>query len=280
MNGRVAIPGGDAAHAIYKDQQQQYLDKKADKAKTDDHGDGVAPLPESPADILTLPPDRRFKLICHLTLPQLKNLRQSLSPEDRQRLTDGFTPQQVEAIAAFTGSGAAAMTPEEKDAVLEARLLHVPVSARTEQLIVAQTSADQQKQIGELRQVSAVGKGQDPLTMRAGCRQTGFQRDGYAGSCRGGPDHRIAGVSETVVCGFPLLGELRVQPESPWPCGSRSLRGIDGLGTGLAQRPQKVEGAATVAKSGSMLKSAFNVTFRGGDGGEGRVSQDQAGKQS
>ena len=166
MNGRVAIPGGDAAHAIYKDQQLQYLDKKADKAKTDDHGDGVAPLPESPADILTLPPDRRFKLICHLTLPQLKNLRQSLSPEDRQRLTDGFTPQQVEAIAAFTGSGAAAMTPEEKDAVLEARLLHVPVSARTEQLIVAQTSADQQKQIGELRQVSAVGKGQDPLTMR------------------------------------------------------------------------------------------------------------------
>ena len=81
-------------------------------------------------------------------------------------MTDGFTPQRAEAIAAFTVSGAAAMTPEEKDAVLEARLLHVPVSARTEQLIVAQTSADQQKQIGELRQVSAVGKGQDPLTMR------------------------------------------------------------------------------------------------------------------
>ena len=31
MNREVAIPGGDAAHAIYRDQQEQYSDRKAKK---------------------------------------------------------------------------------------------------------------------------------------------------------------------------------------------------------------------------------------------------------
>jgi uncharacterized protein (DUF1800 family) len=103
MNREVAIPSGDAAHAIYRDQQEQYADKKAKKANGGDMAEGDVSLPASAGDILALPPDKRFKEICHLTLPQLRQLRQSLSPEDRGRLTEGFTAQQIEALAAFTG---------------------------------------------------------------------------------------------------------------------------------------------------------------------------------
>jgi len=105
MNREVAIPGGDAAHAIYRDQQEQYSDRKAKKNNSGVMADGDAALPGSPGDILALPPDKRFKAICHLTLPQLRQLRQSLSPEDRGKLTEGFTAQQIEALAAFTGPG-------------------------------------------------------------------------------------------------------------------------------------------------------------------------------
>ena len=105
MNRQVAIPGGDAAHAIYRDQQEQYANKKAKKANGGDMADGDVTLPASAGDILALPPDKRFKEICRLTLPQLRQLRQSLSPEDRGKLTEGFTAQQIEALAAFTGPG-------------------------------------------------------------------------------------------------------------------------------------------------------------------------------
>jgi len=100
LNNRAAIPGGDAAHAIYMDQQERYRDKKAkDKGKSDDD----ATLPDSPAAILALPPAQRFKALCHLTLPQLRALREGLSPEDRPKLVAGFTPEQLEALAAFNG---------------------------------------------------------------------------------------------------------------------------------------------------------------------------------
>jgi len=70
---------------------------------------------------------------------------------------------------ALLGPDAASLTPEEKTRAMEAVLLHVPVSDRTQQLILAQTSADQDKQVAELRQVSNVGgKGRDPLAMQAG----------------------------------------------------------------------------------------------------------------
>jgi len=101
MNNRMAVPGGDAAHAIYADQQERYKAKKAGKDAPAEAS--VSQLPDSPANILALPPDKRFKLICHLRLPQLRELRQSLAPEDRPRLTEGFTAVQIEALAAFNG---------------------------------------------------------------------------------------------------------------------------------------------------------------------------------
>jgi uncharacterized protein (DUF1800 family) len=100
MNNRVSVPGGAAEHAIYADQQERYRDKKKGK---DAEEEGTAPLPMSPAEFLALQPEPRFKALCHLTLPQLKALRQSLSEEDRSRLTAGMTAQQIEAIAAFNG---------------------------------------------------------------------------------------------------------------------------------------------------------------------------------
>ena len=109
LDHRVGIPGGDAAHAIYHDQQERYKDRKADKAqKTADPNAPKPPppiveLPKSPAEILALPPDQRFKALCHLTLPQLRELRRTLPADQRDQLTSGFTPAQVEAIAAFNG---------------------------------------------------------------------------------------------------------------------------------------------------------------------------------
>jgi uncharacterized protein (DUF1800 family) len=105
LNRQTYIPGGDAAHAIYRDQQEQYANRKAKKANGGDMADGDVALPDSASNILALPPDKRFKEICHLTLPQLRQLRQSLAPEERGKLTEGFTPQQMEALAAFTGPG-------------------------------------------------------------------------------------------------------------------------------------------------------------------------------
>jgi uncharacterized protein (DUF1800 family) len=102
MNGRAGTPGGDAARAIYADQETRYKDKKAGKNGTT-KVDEAAGLPNSPDEILAMPPDKRFKALCHLTLPQLRELRRSLTPEQRGQLTDGMTPQQVEAIAAFNG---------------------------------------------------------------------------------------------------------------------------------------------------------------------------------
>lgn len=113
LNGRVGVPGGAAAHAIYADQQERYKDQQArtkdkgkdQKTKTIEQGASeVTPaLPKSPAEILALPSDKRFKALCHLTLPQLRELRKSLSPDQREQLTAGMSAAQVEAIAAFNG---------------------------------------------------------------------------------------------------------------------------------------------------------------------------------
>jgi hypothetical protein len=61
------------------------------------------------------------------------------------------------------GPKAATMTPAQKTAALEARLLEVPVSEHTQQAILRQTGMDSGQQTAELRQISNVrGKG-DPL---------------------------------------------------------------------------------------------------------------------
>jgi uncharacterized protein (DUF1800 family) len=104
MNGRASAPGGDAAHAIYNDAEARYRVKKENKDKTKDPQTEeveVIPLPKTPAEILAMNPADRFKAICHLTLPQFKELRKELEGDQRQQLTDGFTPAQLEAIAAF-----------------------------------------------------------------------------------------------------------------------------------------------------------------------------------
>jgi uncharacterized protein (DUF1800 family) len=103
MNKGGYMPGGEAAHAIYADQAEQYKQKKAKKDGDAPKTAPVADLAQSPAQILALPPDKRFKALCHLTLPQLRALRQSLNQDQRSQLTDGMTPQQVEAFAAFNG---------------------------------------------------------------------------------------------------------------------------------------------------------------------------------
>jgi uncharacterized protein (DUF1800 family) len=104
MNGRASAPGGDAAHAIYNDAEARYRAKKENKDKTKDPQTEeveVIPLPKTPAEILAMNPADRFKAICHLTLPQFKELRKELVGDQRQQLIDGFTPAQLEAIAAF-----------------------------------------------------------------------------------------------------------------------------------------------------------------------------------
>lgn len=105
MRGNTSAPGGDAERAIYNNQMERYREKKKDgkdkAARRDDRQ--AAPLPMDASQIAAMPPDQRFKAICKLTIPQLRELRQSLSEQQREHLTDGFTPQQTEAIAAFSG---------------------------------------------------------------------------------------------------------------------------------------------------------------------------------
>ena len=110
MNGRgPSALGADAAgRAVYKHREEAY-DKRKErkKEKAQDSAPGMSeappvPLPETPENILALAPPARFKLLCKLDGPQLRELRRQLG-SNRDRLTDGFTPAQIEALAAFDG---------------------------------------------------------------------------------------------------------------------------------------------------------------------------------
>jgi uncharacterized protein (DUF1800 family) len=104
MNGRGSVPRGDAAKAIYANQMERYEDRKAKgKAGGDAKNDDDASLPQTTDAIVAMPPDQRFKALCRLSLEQLKTLRRSMTQDQRDHLTDGMTPQQVEALAAFNG---------------------------------------------------------------------------------------------------------------------------------------------------------------------------------
>jgi uncharacterized protein (DUF1800 family) len=103
LNGRGAgIPGGEAEKAIYADQAAREKNKKNAK---DQDAAAMEDTPGFPADratqIVSLPPDQRFSALCKLRLPDLQQFRKALTPEQREHLTDGFTPQQIEAFAAF-----------------------------------------------------------------------------------------------------------------------------------------------------------------------------------
>ena len=101
MNGRAGIPSGEAEKAIYKDQMARQNAKKNGKDQPQSPED-VSPLPDAQVEaILALPPDKRFSSLCKMRPAELRSLRQSLNAEQRQQLTAGFTPPQLEALAAF-----------------------------------------------------------------------------------------------------------------------------------------------------------------------------------
>lgn len=102
MDGRAGSPGGAAEHAIYADQMARYKERKKNGKDPNSDAD-AAPLPKPAADILALPPEQRFKELCKLTVPQLREFRRSLSVAQRDHITDGMTPVQTEALAAFEG---------------------------------------------------------------------------------------------------------------------------------------------------------------------------------
>jgi len=61
------------------------------------------------------------------------------------------------------------LSPETKDQMLEARILHMDVSDRTRQAIMAQITAPPDQQQASLRQITAQGRGRDALgTLRSG----------------------------------------------------------------------------------------------------------------
>lgn len=103
MNGKAGVPGGEAERAIYNNQMDRYREKKKDgKDKDARREEEAVPLPRPAAEVAALPPDQRFKELCKLTVPQLKELNKELAPTERDHLTDGFTARQREALAAFT----------------------------------------------------------------------------------------------------------------------------------------------------------------------------------
>ena len=112
MNGRgPGVPRGEAEKAIYADQMSREKNKKNANNPDALTDDTPPPTPQEIADLLAMPPDKRFSALCRLKLPQLKELRQSLAPDQREHLTDGFTPRQLEQVAAF-GSPIAVVAAE------------------------------------------------------------------------------------------------------------------------------------------------------------------------
>ncbi len=104
VNGRgFGIPGGEAERAIYDDQVFREKNKKNGNNSDELDADTPPPSPQETADLLALSPDKRFSALCHMKLPQLRQLRRALAGDERERLTEGFTPRQLEQLAAFTG---------------------------------------------------------------------------------------------------------------------------------------------------------------------------------
>ena len=103
MNGRgPGVPSGEAERAIYADQMARQQDKKKGKRPEDMAADDVPRLPQEQTEaILAMPPDKRFSALCRMRPHELRQLRQSLNRDQREHLTDGFTAQQIEMLAAF-----------------------------------------------------------------------------------------------------------------------------------------------------------------------------------
>jgi uncharacterized protein (DUF1800 family) len=133
MDGKQDRPGGEGEKAIYADEIARYNERKVEGAKaakvataingnvamatsipmlpnapmlapqaTEQLSPSVA-LPFDPHTLSNRPVDQRFTALCKLTLPQLRTLREQLPAPDRALLVQGFTPPQLEAVAAFYG---------------------------------------------------------------------------------------------------------------------------------------------------------------------------------
>jgi uncharacterized protein (DUF1800 family) len=104
---------GDAsARAVFNDRVEAYRDKKQaqkeGKNGDDDMTGGKAARPEEalpmPTEtLLALQPKDRFKELLHFDVRELGEMRKQLSDEQRGKLTQGFTPAQMETLAAFNG---------------------------------------------------------------------------------------------------------------------------------------------------------------------------------
>lgn len=62
-------------------------------------------------------------------------------------------------VTKLLGADPSVMTPEQKQAEIEARLLHIRVSPKTEQLIAAETTAPPEQQRAQLAQISSIAGG-------------------------------------------------------------------------------------------------------------------------
>jgi uncharacterized protein (DUF1800 family) len=103
MNGRGAgAPGGEGEKQLYKTQEERYKEKKNGQEKDAADSD-PAPLPWDVPTLLAMSPSDRFNALTKITPQQLNMLRRNLAPDDRQKLTDGFTPHEIEVLAAFNG---------------------------------------------------------------------------------------------------------------------------------------------------------------------------------
>ena len=102
MNGRgPGVPSGEAEKAIYADEMSREKAKKNGKDQNATTTDTPLLSPDATAQILDLPPDKRFSALCKMRPTQLQQFRRSLTPQQRDHLTDGFTAKQIEALAAF-----------------------------------------------------------------------------------------------------------------------------------------------------------------------------------
>ena len=102
-HSKVIMPGGDSERAIYAAQLQREQEKKKRKDGSDG-GDDPKPLPDSmrdPAAVLAMDPQVRFHAIVKLTGAQVMLLRHLIPEDQKSQLTAGFTPQQVEVLAAI-----------------------------------------------------------------------------------------------------------------------------------------------------------------------------------
>lgn len=102
INGRgPGAPRGEAEKAIYADQMDREKNKKNGKDQSP-AADNTPPFPaDQVAEIVSLPPDKRFSAFCKMRPPELQQFRRALNPDQRDHLTDGFSPRQLEALAAF-----------------------------------------------------------------------------------------------------------------------------------------------------------------------------------